>query len=189
MSDQRLPVSVHAYTKASKKLTKYTTAQLYKELLLLDTNRAKNIDKQNPHRLIRAIEIATKLGKVPTLKNTINPHFNILQIGITTPKEVLEERITKRLHKRLRRGMIAEIKQLHTKGLSYKRMIELGLEYKFITLLVTGKLSREEAIEKLTIASFQYAKRQLTWFKRDKRIKWVTFEDTKKTFNLVQNFL
>ena len=175
--------------KLRKELSKLSTTELYSKLSNLDNVRAKNIDRHNPHRLIRAIEIAQELGKVPELHRVPKTDFDILQLGISLPKEVLEDRITKRLDKRLRRGMVAEIKHLHSEGLSYKRMIELGLEYKFISLFLSSKLTNQEAISQLTTASFQYAKRQMTWFKRDKRIKWIKLEDTKKTLKLIENFL
>ena len=187
--DNLILPDVKPNTELRKTLSKLTTNELYTKLTKMDSHRAKTIDKHNPHRLIRAIEIATEIGSVPALKSEKSKDLDILQIGIETPKEVLNERIETRLHKRLKRGMIAEVKRLHTEGVSYKRMIELGLEYKYISLFLSKKLTKEEAIEQLTTSSYQYAKRQITWFKRDKSIHWVTFTDTKKTFNLVSEFL
>ena len=68
--------------------------------------------------------------------------------------------------------MIREGRKLHTQGLTYKRMHELGLEYRHIALYLQGKLSREETIDKLYVKIRRYAKRQMTWFKRNKKIRW-----------------
>ena len=187
--DNLILPKVRANAKLRKKLNQIPTKELFLMLKKLDCKRSKTIDIHNPHRLIRAIEIATELGAVPALDKSKESKFEVLQIGIKTPKEVLQSRIIKRLDKRLKRGMVAEVKRLHTEGISYKRMVELGLEYKFISLFLSKDLSKDDAIKQLTTASFQYAKRQMTWFKKDKRTHWVLFEDTQKTFTLVKGFL
>ncbi len=69
--------------------------------------------------------------------------------------------------------MIREAEGLHRKGLSWKRMNALGLEYRYLSLHLQGKISKQEMIEKLKIEIWHYAKRQMTWFKRDTRIKWI----------------
>ncbi len=154
-----------------KKLEKMTIAEMLVTLKKLDQKRFETIDKNNPRRIIRAIEIATALGKVPMLKtiSKYDPEF----VGITLPKEVLNERIHKRLLARLKGGMINEVKKLHANGLSWKRMEELGLEYRFIARFLQNKISKEEMVEQLETAINQYAKRQMTWFKRDKRVRWM----------------
>ena len=68
--------------------------------------------------------------------------------------------------------MIREGTKLHSQGLSYQRMHQLGLEYRYIALYLQGKLSREETIDKLYVKIRRYAKRQMTWFKRNKKIRW-----------------
>ena len=172
-----------------KKLKKLSTEELFARLKKLDKKRAKDIDPHNPHRLIRAIEIATKLGSVPHLKVGSPSKYDMLQIGIKTNNAILKERIYKRLLARLRRGMIAEVKRLHTEGVSWKRMEELGLEYKFISWFLQAKISKEEMLEQLNTAIWQYAKRQKTWFKRDKRIKWFSLNEMSKIEKGVGKFL
>ena len=87
--------------------------------------------------------------------------------------------------------MIGEVENLRAKGLSWKRLEEFGLEYKFISLYLQGKLQYEEMVEKLNLAIFQFAKRQLTWFKRWEKqganINWV--KDNKKIEKLVKDYL
>ncbi|MBU1519642.1 tRNA (adenosine(37)-N6)-dimethylallyltransferase MiaA [Patescibacteria group bacterium] len=172
-----------------EKLEKLSTKQLAVCLNKLDPQRAKEIDPRNPHRLIRAIEIATELGKVPLLSTQAPNPYNMLQIGIITNDSDLKERIKTRLLARIRRGMFAEAKHLHTRGVSWKRMEELGLEYKYLTLFLQNKLSKPEMIKQLNIASWQYAKRQKTWFKRDKNINWFSLDEIKKIENCIKQFL
>ena len=85
--------------------------------------------------------------------------------------------------------MIKEVENLHKNGVSWKRLESFGLEYRFVANYLQNKLSREEMIEKLEIAIWQYAKRQLTWFKRDKEIKWVTPSQTTKTVEMLKKWL
>ncbi|MEI7512997.1 MAG: tRNA (adenosine(37)-N6)-dimethylallyltransferase MiaA [bacterium] len=145
--------------------------QLLKMLKKLDPERAENVDTKNKVRLVRAIEVATALGKVPPTKNAIV--YDSICIGIKWPKEVLRERIYSRIISRIKKGMIKEIENLHESGVSWKRMYSLGLEYRYISLFLQGKLTKEEMIETLHTKTCQYAKRQMTWFKRNKNIVWL----------------
>lgn len=153
------------------KLQKVTTPKLYEMLKKLDAKRAKEIDGNNRVRLIRAIEIAKSLGKVPKIKT--KPRYEALQIGIKFSNEKTEERIKIRLEKRIKAGMIKEAENLHKKGLSWKRMEELGLEYRYLALYLQKKITKDEMIEQLNSEIRRYAKRQMTWFKRDEKIFWI----------------
>ncbi len=161
--------------KLRQQLNKKTTQQLYHQLKKLDSVRAKNIDRNNKIRLIRAIEICQTLGHVPKIKNhqsTVNP-YQFLQIGINWPQEKLDQKIKKRLEGRWTDGMIKEVKLLKKKyKLSWQKIQSFGLAYYWIPLYLQNKLSLEELKEKVFIAERNYAKRQRTWFKRDKRIIW-----------------
>lgn len=159
-----------------KKLAQVPTHVLYDMLLQLDQHRAATIDRHNPRRLVRAIEIAHALGKVPDRENDPLPH-TILQIGIDLPDTILKQKIHTRLTTRLRRGMLSEAKRLHTTGLSWKRMEELGLEYRYMARYLQGTISKEEMIDQLSAEIWHYAKRQRTWFKKDKRITWFSPDD------------
>ena len=94
-------------------------------------------------------------------------------LGIKKDQKDLKELIRKRLLKRLKQGMMAEVKKLHRSGISWKRLEEFGLEYKYIAFFLQGELTKQEMIEKLQKEIEHYAKRQMTWFKRDPRIVWV----------------
>ncbi len=159
--------------KLRKKLELITTKELFKKLRKLDPKRAKTIDKNNRRRLIRALEIVIKTKKpVPSLKKQLLP-YPVLMIGIKKEKEELKKLIRIRLLKRLKEGMVEEIKKLHRNGVSWKRLEEFGLEYRYMALYLQGKLKYPEMVEKTEKESEHFAKRQMTWFKRDKRIKWI----------------
>ncbi|MFA7193934.1 MAG: tRNA (adenosine(37)-N6)-dimethylallyltransferase MiaA [Candidatus Paceibacterota bacterium] len=154
-----------------EKLEKKSTEQLFKQLQKLDPERSEEIDSKNKVRLVRAIEVVKALGKVPKTKK--KNQFDVEWIGIDWPDEILKERIHTRLLKRIKSGMIKEAENLHAQGLSYKRMESLGLEYRYMARFLKGEISREEMIAELEIKIRQYTKRQRTWFKRNKDIKWI----------------
>ncbi|MBI5037907.1 MAG: tRNA (adenosine(37)-N6)-dimethylallyltransferase MiaA [Candidatus Kerfeldbacteria bacterium] len=170
IDDLALP-SVKPNKKLRARLMKKSPAQLYTLLKGLDPRRAKTIDRQNPYRLIRAIEIikATDAAVPPLTKS--NP-YRILMIGINPPQKKLHRNIAIRLRSRLQRGMIAEVQRLHRRGVSWKRLEALGLEYRYISRYLQRKLSRQDMVRQLEHEIQQYAKRQRTWFRPDTHIHW-----------------
>jgi tRNA dimethylallyltransferase len=174
-----------------KKLEKLSAEKLFKKLKELDLARSKTIDSKNKVRLIRAIEICEALGKVPQLRRTCfydREKMSFLQIGIKHPRKVLRERIRKNISKRFKRGMIAEVEKLRQdKKLSWKKIQSFGLAYYWIPLYLQNKISRKELAEKVYLAEKNYAKRQMTWFQKDKRIKWL--ENYKEIEREVKRFL
>ena len=173
-----------------KKLEKKSNEELYKMLLAKDPERAKNIDKQNPRRLIRALEIVLKTGHpipplVPRCRRSGN--FDVLQIGVKKSPEELKKLINKRLFKRLKNNTLQnEVKKLR-KFLSWKRLEEFGLEYRFVAQYLQNKLTYQEMLNKIQIESEHFVKRQMTWFKRDKRINWI--ETSKEADALCRGWL
>jgi len=157
--------------KLRTKLEKKKVSELFKMLKKLDSKRAENIDQKNPRRLMRAIEIAKSTGRVPEIQKLGRPDWDILQIGLAPHPEILKAKIKYRFIKDLD-NIIAEVKKLRKNGLSWKRLKELGLYYSHVALYLQGKIKKEEMIEKISSALWQYAKRQKTWFKRDPRIYW-----------------
>ncbi len=161
-------------------LEKKSPEELFTTLQKIDPDRAETIDTKNKRRLVRAIEIAKAVGASPKggPQLTAQGHYDVLWLGIKLPEEKLCENIHVRLLARIRQGMIAEAKKLHEQGVSYKRMRELGLEYRFLANLLdpraSVKIKRKEFEEGLERAIVHYAKRQLTWFKRNRDIHWVT---------------
>lgn len=171
-----------------KKLAKLDPSELFLMLKKIDSKRAKNIDSKNPVRLIRAIEIATALGAVPKAKK-VKSNYDFIQIGLTLPLDTLREKIHTRLLARMKKGMLAEAEKLHANGLSYKRMEELGLEYRYLALYLQKKISKQEMLERLDIEIGQYARRQMQWFKRNGRIKWFKPTQTKEIYSWIHTKL
>jgi len=169
------------------RLEKKSAAQLLATLTKLDPRRAAGIEQKNPRRLIRAIEIARALGSVPRLKK--RARFHALWIGITPPRKTLEKKIRIRLAERIHAGMIQEARMLRQKGMSWKRFYELGLEYGFLADLLRGKTTKKEMASGLERAILKYAKRQMTWWRRNKEIRWIARPDTRAAEALVQKFI
>ena len=165
-----------------------TASELFDILQKLDPIRSTTIDKNNPVRLIRAIEIVKILGSVPVQTEAPSP-YEILMIGLRLPKNDLDTKIAQRIIQRIP-GLFTEIRNLHTRGVSSEQLRRFGLEYRYGDAYVTGKMLLDEFIETLTTKTIQFAKRQMTWFKRDTRIHWLNpISDHQKILNLVQDFL
>ena len=162
--------------KLREQLEQRTTKQLFAQLQKLDPRRAANIEPDHKRRLIRAIEIAKAVGRSPSksqITNLTNNKYDILWIGLKPEDKKLKQNIRMRLFARIRTGMIAEAKKLHAAGLSYKRMEALGLEYRYLSLFLQNNITKQEFEAQLECAIWQYAKRQMRWFKRNKDIHWV----------------
>ncbi|HEY4502276.1 MAG TPA: tRNA (adenosine(37)-N6)-dimethylallyltransferase MiaA [Candidatus Paceibacterota bacterium] len=184
----RLYPSVPPQQKLRDSLEKKTAKQLHTMLTKLDPRRAKTIEKENKRRLIRAIEIATVLGKVPRFKDGKNK-YDVLQIGLAVSDNTLRKRIHARLAKAIRKGLVAETKKLKKGGLSWKRINELGLEYRTSGMYIRGEITKQEMTRKMQSELWQYAKRQTRWFKRDDNIQWFDPKQYKKIENNISKFL
>ncbi|PIE87543.1 MAG: tRNA (adenosine(37)-N6)-dimethylallyltransferase MiaA [Bacteroidetes bacterium] len=125
-------------------------------------------DTSTKKRTIRALEIATYEQEHPT-ERIEKVKLNPLVVGIEYPVAKRRKRITERLHARLQEGMVAEVQQLLDNGIAPEDLIYYGLEYKYITLYLTGELSYEEMVAQLNTAIHRFAKRQMTWFRRMER--------------------
>lgn len=158
-----------------KELAKLSPAELFQRLKKLDPRRARTIDRQNPVRLIRALEIVLTTGMpVQKLARKQQSPYNTLYLCVSRSADELRTRITKRLDARLRAGMIAEVKRLHASGVSWKRLEAFGLEYRWVAQHLQGKLSRTAMRDGLLHDIIAYSKRQLTWWKRNKDIRWIS---------------
>jgi len=172
----------------------------YNELCELDIPILQNkLKKLNPNlhnttdllikdRVIRAIMIAEKQdmedvkGKVPV---------NSLTIGINLEREKVRERITERLKHRLETGMIEEVEKLIYQGIAFEKLEFFGLEYKFIAKYLKGELNYDEMFQKLNTAIHQFAKRQMTWFRKMEReginIFWINGADYDQAEQIILN--
>ena len=113
--------------------------------------------------------------------------YDVLWLGIDVPFVQLEKRIRARLRARLAAGMVAEAKRLHARGLSYKRMEELGLEYRYLARHLRGESNKQQLEEGLYRAIRNYAKRQLRWLKRNPDIVWINSKQ--KALTLAKAFI
>ena len=133
-------------------------------------------DVDTVKRAIRAIEIEEYYLTHPYEEKDF-PELRSLIVGVDVSREVRRERITARLHARLQEGMVEEVKRLLDSGIKPEDLIYYGLEYKYLTLYLTGELGYEEMVEKLNVAIHQFAKRQMTWFRKMERdgfdIRWL----------------
>lgn len=161
------------------RLEKKTPVQLFTLLKKKDPRRAAAIDPHNKRRLIRALEIACFPARKARNLGFVNPNFDTLWVGLDIPKSELGKKIALRLTSRMKKGMLAEAKRLHEGGLSYKRMEELGLEYRYLARHLQGALARDRMVSELAAATRQYAKRQMTYWRRNKHIRWHAVEDKK----------
>jgi len=195
--------------KLRKQLEKKSTEELFVQLQKLDPERAKNIDKHNRRRLIRALEIILTTKKpIPPLTSPWGSNiYEVLKIGIKKSPKELKKLIKKRLLKRLKMGMIDEVKKLHyQQGLSWKRLDDLGLEYRYVARYLRQRAQvnadptrtdaekkkilkklEQEMVETLNKEIYRYAKRQMTWFKKDKEIHWI--KNYKEAEKLAKEFL
>lgn len=168
-------------------LGKRTAASLMRTLARLDPRRAKSIDPHNKVRVIRAIEIATALGSVPKAKR--KRRYNTLSIGLIMPRPELRKRIRARLLRRIDEGMVVEVAKLKASGVSWKRLHDFGLEYRFMALYLQKKLTKDQTLAQLETAIAQYAKRQEAWFKRDRSIHWIAPTDAREASRLAEDFV
>lgn len=132
-----------------------------------------------PKRAIRAIEIEEYYRTHPYEEKDF-PQINSLIVGVDVSREVRRERITRRLHERLEDGMLDEVRRILDSGVPAEDLIYYGLEYKYLTLHLTGKLTYDEMVSQLNVAIHQFAKRQMTWFRKMERegfdIRWLSAE-------------
>lgn len=161
-----------------RKLEKLSKQGLQKKLQEISPQKWNNLnesDKQNPRRLIRALEI-TK-GEQKKKKNNISEtrfkNWDILKIGLTAPRQILYQRIDERVIGRINQGMINEAISLHDEGLTFERMKQLGLEYGVLADYISGKIASKDGLIKLLQNKIHgFARRQITWFKKEKNVKW-----------------
>jgi tRNA dimethylallyltransferase len=162
-----------------QKLRAYSADALFTLLQKTDPARARKMnesDRQNPVRLVRAIEIASHAhrgtSKIPHQRSA----GEILWAGLMPSQAILREKIHTRLMSRMKTGMVREVQMLHARGLSWKRMEELGLEYRYLARYQRGMCTKEKMLADLEIKITQYARRQSTYWKRNKDIHW--FKDS-----------
>ena len=168
-------------------LEKLETPELYR--MLLEKIPDIQVDAKNRNRVMRILE---KLHDGDDHLPHKDPRYDCLKLGVTWDRETLKARIDERLEKRMRQGMVDEVKSLLDNGASVEFMNKLGLEYRYITQYLTGEIASEaEMCDQLFLAIKRFAKRQMTWFRREKDMHWLdmTADPFAQACALIDDFL
>ncbi len=158
---------------------------LQHEMQKLDPDHFATIDQRNPHRLIRALEVRIATGSsIATFRkmNRITHDFDILKIGLELPREELYKRIEERMDKMIEAGLFEEASALYQQR---RRQALQTVGYQEIFDFMDNKFNREEAIRLLKRNSRRYAKRQMTWFKRDPAVHWFSPNSPELIFQFI----
>ena len=158
---------------------------LCQELKQLDPEYYEIVDKQNPRRVVHALEICTMTGKTYTSfrkREKKERSFNIIKIALNRPREELYERINQRVDQMMADGLLEEVKRLYPKR-HLNALNTVG--YKELFDYLDGRWSLEEAVERIKGNTRRYARKQLTWYKKDERIKWFHPDETEKIISYI----
>ncbi len=171
-------------------LEKRPLPELLAQLEELDSRSAATIDRNNPRRVIRALEVCLISGKpFSQQRKMAEPLYQFLVLGIEWPREELYHKIDTRVDERMQQGMVQEVQGLLDAGISHERLEALGLEYRYITRLLRGEFkNEEEMVQRLKYAIHDFTRRQLTWFRKDTRILWVERGDLRVIEEVVKKF-
>lgn len=170
--------------KLRKKLEKTAPVALLKQLKKLDPVTFNTIDHKNIRRIIRALEVTISTGKPFSAQREKGaPLFDCLQIGLDAPREKLYKKIDQRVEKMINQGLVKETKKL-AKKYSWRLPSMSGIGYKETGMYLRGEITLEKAAELIKFATHAYARRQITWFGRDKRIRWIK-PDKKNSFKKI----
>lgn len=153
-------------------------AELVEMLIKLDPEAEKVVDLKNPRRVIRALEVITFTGEPFTEQRKKRaPTVEPLMVALKRERDELKDRIYKAVEAYVEAGWIDEIRRVRKLGIAWDAPAMTSIGYRELGGYVRGELDLEDAIQKTKEATWQYARRQLTWFKRDKRIHWVKNEN------------
>jgi len=160
---------------------------VFQKLIELDPEAAYIVDPKNPRRVVRALEVVLSTKKpFSEQRKSGSPLFDVLEIGISLPKEKLKERINFRVDKMIKEGLVKEVEKLMEKyGREQQAFDAIG--YREIIEFLNNKTTLEQAVETMKTNTWHYAKKQMTWFKRDSRIHWV--KNQKEVEKLTKKFL
>jgi len=180
--------------KLREELEKQSVEELFEQLQTSDPERAEDLksknEQGNKRRVVRAVEISlTDPEMFSETSHITGIPLEVLWIGIAWEKDALSARIHERTISRIEDGMIEEARELHKNGITFERMEELGLEYKHLADFLRDKITKDELIENIELGDRQYAKRQRTWFKRNKKINWFDGDNLGSVESLVKEFL
>jgi len=166
-------------------------SELLTQLEELDPQTAAVIDRSNPRRVIRALEVCLTSGRpFSEQRSRTAPLYTSLLLGIHWPRETLYQRIDARVDERMQQGMLQEVLGLLNQGVSHERLEALGLEYRFISRWLRGEFaSEQEMVQRLKYAIHDFTRRQLTWFRKDQRIVWIEGNAVEQAEEVVKRFI
>lgn len=167
------PSDVKSHQLLRQELDKLSLDQLLIKLKKVDLKTYKIIDQKNRRRVQRALEIYVETGSSKSTNQAQSSPYEVLYIGLKFPLVKIYQKIDQRLENRLEAGMINEVKKIRQQGASWKRLDDFGLEYRYVSRYLRGLIDHQTMLLELKHAIHHFAKRQLTWFKRNKAIVWV----------------
>lgn len=151
---------------------------MHKKLSLLDETAASRIEPQNGRRIVRALEIVMITGEpfAASLPDQFESFLPVLEIGLNSSREHLVERLAKRVEGMWAQGLVAEAQALIEIGIRESKTASQAIGYSQALAVIDGKVSNEEAIAETTMLTQRYARRQMSWFRRDPRINWFDYQ-------------
>jgi tRNA dimethylallyltransferase len=160
---------------------------MHQKLVLLDASAASRIDPENGRRIVRALEIVTLTGEpfAAALPDEIESWQEVLEIGLRMDREILVAKLAERVREMWSRGMVEETQNLVSKGLRESVTAGYAIGYAQALAQLDGELSQEQAIESTIKLTQKYARRQMSWFKRDTRINWLDALDPEVTSSAI----
>ncbi|MFA5967580.1 MAG: tRNA (adenosine(37)-N6)-dimethylallyltransferase MiaA [Patescibacteria group bacterium] len=166
-------------------LEQFSIKELAHQLKQLDPTT--KVDLQNKRRVIRALEIIKNRSGKPILNQPVKLNYEFFHIGITRPRPEIKQRIVNKITEMYKQGLVKETKKLLAKGYDFTKPAFSALGYKHILGYLQHKITLHEALDRMRQDTQRYAKRQMTWFKRDPRIHWI--KDYTEAETLIRNFL
>ncbi|MBI2676633.1 MAG: tRNA (adenosine(37)-N6)-dimethylallyltransferase MiaA [Candidatus Yanofskybacteria bacterium] len=186
--DNWLIPEVSPNKKLRAKLEKLSAEKLYEKLVKKDPEAKKFVDPKNKRRIVRALEVIAATGKPFSQQREKGPKlFDVLILGIKKSPKETKKIIVKRTRQMLKAGLVAEVKNLLKKGYSPKSPALSGIHYKEIIEYLNKKISLPEAVSLINKNDEQLVRRQMQWFKKDSRIRWI--KSQKEAEKLVKTFL
>ncbi len=173
LSIPKVKIDLKLRKKLEAEMEKYGLARLAEKLKKLDPLSAQTVDLKNPRRVIRALEVVINSGEsFSSQQKKKKTKYEFLELGVKIPDEKLKENISKRVEKMFRQGLVEETKKIVKKyGKGIKALDTIG--YREIINFLEGKNTKKEVKEKIKMNTWHYAKRQMTWFRKDNKIIWL----------------
>ena len=159
-----------------RELEKLSTEELHQ--MLMQVMPESTVDPKNRNRVMRVLE---KIHDGDVRPDTKEPRYDVLRLGVTWDRETLCKRIDERLEMRMQQGMLDEVQKLIDDGVTRDFLYRLGLEYRYLAQYLLGEIpDKNEMLDELAKAIKRFAKRQMTWFRRDERIQWLDMRNDPK---------